>query len=399
MRSSSGRPTGFRPRAPPGPGRISRPSSLDLLDDDTLALLEIDEKPDAPPSSTRSTAACFLARRKEIYERPLSGKPGRGGDRAKAAPSRGQKRTTATHRGLRRGGPRPFTPFLSLGRSAGALRIGEKIVPELREELAITAIAYREGRPLHHFPAWDDDEQQTRAGGTSRPPNTKVRRLSDIPSAPRNRRREEPPEEPAPNRPRPEFGGPVPEKGPFLERVPGLSGFSATERRNGRDIVAWLETREGTRAGSGTGGRVPGLPCPGTGRCVSPLASIGVTRYRPGFRSEGGFRGLRRGAGKNQILVQTLTLIFQAPTRSEVGTNPHFDFFPAPDAPALPVYPDAYVSTFCARTNRPLLYRPLKKLLKTQGKPYFRPAFPPSRPTGEAERFAAGAPGSANTHP
>ena len=209
---------------------------LDLLDDDTLALLEIDENLMRAELNPLDRGV-FLARRKEIYER-LYPETRRGGDR-RSSTFQGQN-DDGTHRGFV-AETASFTPF-SPWTIRRALRIGEKIVPELREELAITAIAYREG-DLFTISGLDDDEQQLVLEDLQTA-EYEVRRLSDIHPR-REPEEEEPPEEP-PEPPEPEL-----EAGPektVLERVQTI-WFSATEDER-QDIVAWLELVK-DQAGSG----------------------------------------------------------------------------------------------------------------------------------------------------
>ena len=209
---------------------------LDLLDDDTLALLEIDENLMRAELNPLDRGV-FLARRKEIYER-LYPETRRGGDR-RSSTFQGQN-DDGTHRGFV-AETASFTPF-SPWTIRRALRIGEKIVPELREELAITAIAYREG-DLFTISGLDDDEQQLVLEDLQTA-EYEVRRLSDIHPR-REPEEEEPPEEP-PEPPELEL-----EAGPektVLERVQTI-WFSATEDER-QDIVAWLELVK-DQAGSG----------------------------------------------------------------------------------------------------------------------------------------------------
>lgn len=209
---------------------------LDLLDDDTLALLEIDENLMRAELNPLDRGV-FLARRKEIYER-LYPETRRGGDRRSSA-YQGQN-GDGSHRGFVTE-TASFTPF-SPWTIRRALRIGEKIIPELREELAITAIAYREG-DLFTISGLDDDEQQLVLEDLQAA-EYELRRLSDIHPR-REPEDEQPPEEPR-ETPEPEQE-PGPEK-TVLERVQTI-WFSATEEER-QDIVAWLELVK-SKAGSG----------------------------------------------------------------------------------------------------------------------------------------------------
>lgn len=200
---------------------------LDLLDDDTLALLEIDENLMRAELNPLDRGV-FLARRKDIYER-LYPEARRGGDRRSSA-YQGQN-DDGSHRGFV-AETASFTPF-SPWTIRRALRIGEKIIPELREEIAMTAIAYREG-DLFTISGLDDDEQQVLLEDLQSA-EYEVRKLSDIHPR-REPEEEEPPEEPH-EAPEPEL-----ETGPektVLERVQTI-WFSATEEER-QDIVAWLE--------------------------------------------------------------------------------------------------------------------------------------------------------------
>ncbi len=213
---------------------------LDLLDEDTLALLEIDENLMRAELNPLDRGV-FLARRKEIYER-LYPETKRGGDR-RSSNYQGQN-DGASHRGFV-AETSSFTPF-SPWTIRRALRIGEKIIPELREELAVTAVAYREG-DLFTVSGLDDAEQEILLEGLQRA-EYEVRKLSDI--HPRRELEEgESPEEP-PGAPEPRLEG-APEK-TVLERVQIL-WFSATAEER-QDIVAWLELVKGqTDSGQAAG--------------------------------------------------------------------------------------------------------------------------------------------------
>ena len=209
---------------------------LDLLDEDTLALLEIDENLMRAELNPLDRGV-FLARRKEIYER-LYPETRRGGDRRSSA-YQGQN-DDGSHRGFV-AETASFTPF-SPWTIRRALRIGEKITPELREEIAMTAIAYREG-DLFTISGMDNDEQD-RLLEDLQSAEQEVRALSDIHPR-REPEEEEPPVEP-PEAPEPELEG-APEK-TVLERIQTI-WFSATEEER-QDIVAWLELVK-NEAGSG----------------------------------------------------------------------------------------------------------------------------------------------------
>ena len=198
---------------------------LDALDEDTLALLEIDENLMRVELNPLDRGR-FIARRKEIYER-LYPETRRGGDRRSKAwqdqsadlPHKGFVAETAS-----------FTPF-SPWTIRRAVRIGEKILPELREELTMTPIAHREG-DLYDISSLTEEEQEVLLHDLQSA-EFEVRALSDI--HPRREPEEEPPEEPPEREPEPE---PAAEK-TVLERVQTL-WFSATEDEQ-RDIVAWVE--------------------------------------------------------------------------------------------------------------------------------------------------------------
>ena len=122
---------------------------LDHLDADQIDLLEIDEnlmRSELHPLDRGR----FLFRRKRIHER-LHPTTKHGGDRVSAdykATPRQKSFVTETS---------AFTPF-SPWTIRRALRIGEKILPELQDELAETALAYREG-DLYRISGMDEQEQ------------------------------------------------------------------------------------------------------------------------------------------------------------------------------------------------------------------------------------------------
>ena len=122
---------------------------LDHLDADQMALLEIDEnlmRSELHPLDRGR----FLFRRKRIHER-LYPATKHGGDRQSAEYKAGERpksfvAETAT-----------FTPF-SPWTIRRALRIGEKILTQLQDELAETALAWREG-DLYRISGMDEEKQ------------------------------------------------------------------------------------------------------------------------------------------------------------------------------------------------------------------------------------------------
>ena len=209
---------------------------LDLLDEDTLALLEIDENLMRAELNPLDRGV-FLARRKEIYER-LYPETRRGGDRRSSA-YQGQN-DDGSHRGFV-AETASFTPF-SPWTIRRALRIGEKIAPELREEIAMTAIAYREG-DLFTISGMDDEEQDLLLQDLQSAEH-EVQALSDV--YPRREPADapddnpEPPPEPAP--------APASDTDPSaekttLQRLQNL-WISASEDEQA-EFMAWLERMTG----------------------------------------------------------------------------------------------------------------------------------------------------------
>lgn len=196
---------------------------LDTLDEDTLALLEIDENLMRVELNPLDRGR-FIARRKEIYER-LYPETRRGGDRRSKAWQ--DQSADVSHKGFV-AETASFTPF-SPWTIRRAVRIGEKILPELREEIAMTPIAHREG-DLYDISGLSEDEQEVLLQDLQSA-EFEVRVLSDI--HPRREPEEEPPEEPPEPEPEPAVEKTV------LERVQTL-WFSASEEEQ-RDIVAWIE--------------------------------------------------------------------------------------------------------------------------------------------------------------
>ncbi len=204
---------------------------LDLLDEDTLALLEIDEnlmRAELNPLDR----GLFLSRRKEIYER-LYPETRRGGDRRSSdfqdqnadGSQQGFVAATAS-----------FTPFSSYT-IRRALRIGDKIAPELREELAMTPIAHREG-DLFTISGMDADEQDALLQDLQSA-NYEVEALSDV--YPR-REQDQPPDE----APQPPAGAePSPEK-TTLERLQKLWIAASAEEQE--EFIAWIELMNGQGA-------------------------------------------------------------------------------------------------------------------------------------------------------
>ena len=200
---------------------------LDNLDEDTLALLEIDENLMRVELNPLDRGG-FIARRKEIYER-LYPETRRGGDRRSNA-WRDQEDNPSSHKGFV-AETASFTPF-SPWTIRRAVRIGDKIIPEVREELAMTALAHREG-DLYDISCMSVEEQEVVLHALQSA-EYEVHKLSDIypPRGPADDPAEEPPE---PTGPEPE---PSSEK-TVLERVKAL-WISATEEER-RDIAAWIE--------------------------------------------------------------------------------------------------------------------------------------------------------------
>lgn len=197
---------------------------LDQLDDDTLALLEIDENLMRAELNPLDRGV-FLARRKEIYER-LYPETRRGGDR----------RSDTWQEQLENGGRRgfvtetaSFSPFSPYTIRRG-LNIGEKIAPELREELAMTPIAHREG-DLFTISGMDHEEQDALLQDLQSA-NYEVETLSDI--YPRRNPDDDPGDIPPPEpeqQPQPETT--------TLERLQKL-WFSASKHEQ-EEFIAWLD--------------------------------------------------------------------------------------------------------------------------------------------------------------
>ena len=231
-------PTGCRQRAL-SPGRRSKLNPLaqvfvlDSLDDDTLSLLEIG----------RLDRGRFLAKRKEIYERLYPETKGGGDRRSEAFQQQREQLSNGEPAGTV---PKNFvaetssiTPFSSWT-IRRAIRIGEKIEPELREELAMTPLAYREG-DLVRISDLPSEEQFVLLDDLQSAEH-EVNRLSDI--YPRKPEQEAPEEggggaEPAPETP--------PEK-TVLERVQALWIAASDEEQ--LEIVAWIELMKGYRDAS-----------------------------------------------------------------------------------------------------------------------------------------------------
>ena len=203
---------------------------LDLLDEDTLALLEIDENLMRVELNPLDRGR-FIARRKEIYER-LYPETRRGGDRRSNAWQ--DQNDDLSHKGFV-AETASFTPF-SPWTIRRAIRIGDGIIPELREELAMTPIAHREG-DLYDISGLSDDEQEVVLEDLQSAEH-EVQKLSDI--HPRREPEEEPLEEP-PEEPGPELQ-PEPEK-TVLERVQILWISASDEEK--QEIVAWIDLMKG----------------------------------------------------------------------------------------------------------------------------------------------------------
>ena len=209
---------------------------LDLLDDDTLALLEIDENLMRAELNPLDRGV-FLARRKEIYER-LYPETRRGGDRRSSA-YQGQN-DDGSHRGFV-AETASFTPF-SPWTIRRALRIGEKIAPELREEIAMTAIAYREG-DLFTISGMDNEEQD-RLLEDLQSAEQEVRALSDV--HPRREPADGPDDnpEPAPEpAPAPASDADPSAEKTTLERLQTL--WIAASEDEQAEFMAWLERMTG----------------------------------------------------------------------------------------------------------------------------------------------------------
>ena len=122
---------------------------LDHLDADQMDLLEIDEnlmRSELHPLDRGR----FLFRRKRIHER-LYPAARHGGDRKSADHKAGERPKSFVNETA------SFTPF-SPWTIRRALRIGEKILPELQDELAETALAWREG-DLYRISGMEEPEQ------------------------------------------------------------------------------------------------------------------------------------------------------------------------------------------------------------------------------------------------
>ncbi len=201
---------------------------LDLLDEDTLALLEIDEnlmRVELNPLDR----GLFLARRKDIYER-LYPETKRGGDRRSS--NYQDQNVDSSNPGFV-AATSSFTPFSSYT-IRRALRIGEKITDDLREELAMTPIAHREG-DLFTISGMDADEQDALLQDLQSA-NYEVEALSDV--YPR-REQDRPPDETPPP---PAGVEPSPEK-TTLERLQRLWIAASTEEQ--QEFIAWLELMNG----------------------------------------------------------------------------------------------------------------------------------------------------------
>ena len=201
---------------------------LDQLDDDTLALLEIDENLMRAELNPLDRGV-FLARRKEIYER-LYPETRRGGDRR--SDTWHEQNEDNSRRGFvaETASFSPFSPY-TIRRG---LHIGEKIAPELREELAMTAIAHREG-DLFTISGMDQEEQETLLQDLQSA-NYEVETLSDV--YPR-RNPDDDPGDPPPPEPEPQ----PPSETTTLERLQKL-WFSASKQEQ-EEFIAWLDLTRG----------------------------------------------------------------------------------------------------------------------------------------------------------
>ena len=200
---------------------------LDHLDADQMDLLEIDEnlmRSELHPLDRGR----FLFRRKRIHER-LYPAPRHGGDRHSAEFKAGERPRSFIAETA------SFTPFSSYT-IRRALRIGEKIMPELQDELAETALAWREG-DLYRISGMDEENQ-----------NQVLEALRDAEEEPRTlsqlMRNHEDADEPPESSPGEELppAGPEPdaaEEHTVLQRLQTL-WIEANEEEQGQ-FIAWLE--------------------------------------------------------------------------------------------------------------------------------------------------------------
>ena len=211
-------------RAPPGLAAHRGLPSRSCSTMDTLALLEIDENLMRAELNPLDRGV-FLARRKEIYER-LYPETRRGGDR--------RSDTWQEHNedNSRRGfvaETASFSPFSPYTIRRG-LHIGEKITPELREELAMTAIAHREG-DLFTISGMGQEEQEVLLQDLQSA-NYEIEALSDV--YPRRDQDPEPGENPDPA-----TGAEPPAEKTTLERLQTL--WIAASQDEQEQFMAWLE--------------------------------------------------------------------------------------------------------------------------------------------------------------
>ncbi|MDE0407353.1 MAG: ParB N-terminal domain-containing protein [Alphaproteobacteria bacterium] len=195
---------------------------LDHLDADQMDLLEIDEnlmRSELHPLDRGR----FLFRRKRIHER-LYPATRHGGDRKSAEFKAGERPKSFVAETA------SFTPF-SAWTIRRALRIGEKILPELQDELAETALAWREG-DLYRISGMDEPEQ-TRVLEALRDAEEQPRTLSQLMRG--HGDEDEPPEEIPTGEPGPDAG----EENTVLQRLQML-WIEANEEEQ-EQFIAWFE--------------------------------------------------------------------------------------------------------------------------------------------------------------
>ncbi len=195
---------------------------LDHLDADQMDLLEIDEnlmRSELHPLDRGR----FLFRRKRIHER-LYPATRHGGDRRSAGFKAGERPKSFVAETA------SFTPF-SAWTIRRALRIGEKILPELQDELAETALAWREG-DLYRISGMDE-ENQNRVLEALRDAEEEPRTLSQLMRG--HDDEDEPPEE----IPTGEPGSDAGEENTVLQRLQML-WIEANEEEQEQFIV-WFE--------------------------------------------------------------------------------------------------------------------------------------------------------------
>ncbi len=203
---------------------------LDHLDADQMALLEIDEnlmRSELHPLDRGR----FLFRRKRIHER-LYPAAKRGGDRQSAEFKAGDRPKSFVAETA------SFTPF-SPWTIRRALRIGEKILTELQDELAETALAWREG-DLYRISGMDE-EKQTGVLDALRGAEEEPRTLSQL-------MRNHGDEDESPEIPSGEPEAGAPGENTTLQHLQTL-WIEATEEEQ-EQFIAWLELMK-ARQGAG----------------------------------------------------------------------------------------------------------------------------------------------------